>query len=116
MSRIEIMNQTSAGSAFIDARNRAEAGATVIPRLVFGSCAELSLALPESRFKLLRHVVRQPGLSLSQLADRLGRESNATKTDVKALLHISLLDQNDKGSLAAPYDEIFIRADLTQAA
>jgi len=118
MSRIEIeiMNQTSASSAFVDAWNRAEAGETVIPRLAFGSYAELFLALPESRFELLRHVVRQPGLSLSQLADRLGRESNAVETDVKALLHIGLLDQNDKGSLSAPYDEIFIHADLTQAA
>ncbi len=118
MSRIEIeiMNPKSASAAFIDAWNRAEAGEAIIPRLAFGSYAELFSALPESRFELLRQVVKQPSVSLSQLATRLGRESDAVETDVKELLEIGLLDWDVTGNLIAPYDEIHIHADLTQAA
>jgi len=118
MSRIEIeiMTPATASAAFVEAWNRAVAGESVIPRLSFGSYAELFSALPEYRFELLRHVVRQPGLSLSQLTMRLGRESNAVKADVKALLDIGLLDQDATGNLTAPYDEILIHANLTQAA
>jgi len=118
MSRIEIeiMSTTSASAAFADAWNRAAAGETITPRIAFGSYAELFSALPESSFELLRHVVKKPGLSLSQLATRLGRESNILEVEVKALVDIGLLDQDAKGHLTAPYDEILIHADLTKAA
>jgi predicted transcriptional regulator len=118
MSRIEIeiMTPTAASAAFADVWNRAAAGATIIPHLAFGSYAELFRALPESRFELLRYVVKEPGLSLPQLTARLGRESDAVKADVKALLDIGLLDRDATGHLTAPYDEILIHANLTQAA
>jgi predicted transcriptional regulator len=118
MSRIdiEIMNTRSASAAFADAWNRAAAGEVIIPRIAFGSYAEFFSTLPESRFELLRHVVRQPGLSLSQLVMRLGLESNVIEADVKALVDIGLIEQDAKGNLTAPYDEILIHADLTKAA
>ncbi len=36
--------------------------------------------------------------------------------DVQMLMDIGLLDQDATGHLTAPYDEIFIHADLMQAA
>ena len=118
MSRIEIeiMNPKSASAAFADAWNRAAAGESITPRIAFGSYAELFSTLPESRFELLREVVKQPGLSLSQLSMRLGRESNVIEADVKALMDIGLIEQDANGDLTAPYDEILIHADLTKAA
>jgi len=118
MSRIEIeiMSSTSASTAFAEAWNRASAGETVIPRLAFGSYAELLLALPESRFELLQHVVGKPGLRQSQLVTRLGRNYDVVESDVKALMDIGLLYKDPQGYLFAPYDEILIHADLTKAA
>lgn len=113
---IEIMTVTAASAAFADAWNRAAAGEAITPRIAFGSYSELFSTLPESRFELLRHIVRQPGLSLSQLVTRLGRESSAVETDIKVLLDIGLLDKDATGRLIAPYDEILIHADLTKAA
>ena len=113
---IEIMSADSASRAFADAWNLAAEGKDVMPRIAFGSYAELLLALPESRFELLRHVVRKPGLSQSQLVTRLGCESDFVMAEVKALVDIGLLDKDANGHLTAPYDEILIHADLTKAA
>jgi antitoxin CcdA len=113
---VENREAIDAYNRFADAWNRAAAGEVIIPRIAFGSYAELFSTLPGSRFELLRHVVRQPGLSLSQFVMQIGRESKLIEADVKALVDIGLIEQDAKGNLAAPYDEILIHADLTKAA
>lgn len=118
MSRIEIeiMTRMAASAAFADSWNRAAAGEAITPRLAFGSYAELFSMLPEFRFELLRQIVRQPGLNLSQLVTRFGRDRAIIEADVKALIDIGLLEKDNKGNFTAPYNEILIHADLTQAA
>lgn len=113
---IEIMSPAKASAAFAEAWTRAAAGEPVAPRLAFGSYVELFSALSERRFELLRYVSAHPGLNIRRLAAGLERDYKNVHTDVKALLDLGLLEKDDHGWLTTPYDEIVIRADLTQAA
>lgn len=118
MSKVEIIITTPA-QALKDASSawkQASAGATdIVPNIGFGSPSELFTAITDKRLELLRHVAKQEGLNIHQLAQALGRDYKNVHTDVKALEELGLLER-DEGKLTAPFDEIDIRVSLKEAA
>ena len=55
-------------------------------------------------------------MNIRQLAQALGRDYKNIHTDVSELEVLGLIEKDDKGVLTVPYDEIVIRAGLTEAA
>ena len=118
MKRLEInvLRPTDALDAFATAWNAAEAGGEVSPRLAFGSLRELFSAISAKRLDLLRFVATHEGLNVRQLAQSLRRDYKNVHTDVARLVALGLLTHGKDGTLAAPYDEILIHAELREAA
>ena len=118
MSRIviEVLKSNSALDAFAETWQQAEAGKNVTPRLAFGRLRDLFSAITEKRLELIRFVAEHEGLNTRQLAQHLGRDYKNVYTDVKALVELGLLDKDEQGRLAAPFDEIIIRASVRDAA
>jgi predicted transcriptional regulator len=83
-----------------------------MPRLAFGSWAEVFSAITEKRVELIGYVTGRAQLNTRQLAQALGRDYKNVYTDVQALVQIGLLDKDSRGRISAPYDEIVIRAEL----
>ncbi len=118
MNRIEIMvMRPQAGlNAFAEAWRRLEAGESSTPRLAFGSLRELFSTITEKRLELLRHVAAHQTLNVRQLAQGLSRDYKNVHTDVKELVELGLLERDEDGKLAAPFDEIVIHAEIRDAA
>lgn len=90
--------------------------ATSEPTIGVGSIAELTALLSPRRMDLLRYVVQHPGLSVRALSQKLERDYKNVHTDVTELEASYLLERDRDGCVAAPYDEIVIRAPLHEAA
>jgi len=118
MSRIEIeiLKSQAALDAFTETWRRKEAGKAVTPRLAFGSLRGLFSAITEKRLEMIRFVAEHSGLNTRQLAQQLGRDYKNVYTDVKGLVELGLLDKDEQGRLAAPFDEIVIHATIRDAA
>lgn len=121
MKRIEIGvgSLKQAAGAFADLWRRAEAGERLpeaTARVDFGSLPELLAVLSPKRLELLEAIKRDPGESIRALSRSLGRDYKNVHEDVTALAELGLIVRNKAGRLAAPYDELVIRAPLTRAA
>lgn len=118
MSKVELVLSTPAQAlkGVAATWHRMEAGDTnLVPTIGFGSPSELFTAITDKRLELLRHVARNEGLNIHQLAQALGRDYKNVHTDVKALEEIGLLERGE-GGLVAPFDEIDIKVALREAA
>jgi predicted transcriptional regulator len=89
-----------------DAWHRAERGEKVQENhLTFMSWNALSSTMTTKRFELLRHLHRQPEVSVAALARSLGRDYKRVHEDVEALAAAGLVERDEAG-LRADYDEI----------
>jgi predicted transcriptional regulator len=113
---IEVMRPGAALKAYADTWKRAKAGEKVTPRVVFGSLRELFSAITEKRLELIRFVATHEQLNTRQLAQELGRDYKNVHTDVTDLVEFGLLEKDEQGRLAAPYDEIVIHTTVRDAA
>jgi predicted transcriptional regulator len=109
---IEVLRPKAALQAFKRTWRQTERGEAVIPRLAFGSWAEVFSAITEKRVELIGYVTGRAQINTHQLAQALGRDYKNVYTDVQALVQIGLLDKDSRGRISAPYDEIVIRAEL----
>ena len=118
MNRIEIkvLRSGAALSGFKQTWRRVAGGRSGVSRLAFGSLAQLFSAITEKRLELIRHVAEHEGLNTRQLAAGLKGDYKNVYTDVQALAELGLLEKDERGRLAAPFDEIVIRAGLREAA
>jgi len=100
---------------FADTWGRAEKGerlAEAVPRVNFESLSDLLAVLTPDRLAVLETVAAQPRLSIRALAARLSRDYGNVHEDVIALSEVGLIERDAEGQLAAPYDELVIRAPL----
>jgi predicted transcriptional regulator len=113
---IEVLRSEAAVKAFTDTWRQVKAGRPPTPRLAFGSLRELFSAVTEKRLELVRFVAANDGRNTRQLAQELGRDYKNVHTDVRHLVELGLLEKDENGRLAAPFDEIVIHAAVRDAA
>ena len=98
--------EEDAAKRFVDAWHRAEKGEVFSERhLSFESWDALTRVLTSKRLELLRHVRRQPAISVRALAKALARDYSNVHADVQALKAAGLLDSAD-GGVRADYETI----------
>lgn len=112
---IEVLQSQAALQAFKKAWREAERGEEVVPRIGFGSWAEVFSAITEKRLEIIGFVLEHKGLNTRQIAKMLGRDYKNVYMDVQALVEVGLLDKDSRGRISAPFDEIVIRAELRDA-
>lgn len=89
-----------------EAWHRAERGEAVSEdHLTFVSWDALSRTMTGKRFELLRHLHRNPAVSVAALARCLRRDYKRVHEDVEALTAAGLIERDETG-LRAEYDEI----------
>jgi predicted transcriptional regulator len=113
---IEVLRSGAALSGFKQAWRRVAGGRSGAARLAFGNLAQLFSAITEKRLELIRHVAEHEGLNTRKLAAGLKRDYKNVYTDVQALAELGLIEKDERGRLAAPFDEIVIRTRLREAA
>ncbi len=84
------------------------------PRISFASVELLWKVLTPRRWAILRAMAGQGGLSIREIARRVGRDVKAVHGDVHALIEAGLLDRDAAGLVAFPFDSV--RVDFTLAA
>ena len=113
---IEVLRSGAALSGFKQAWRRVASGRPGVARLAFGNLAQLFSAITEKRLELIRHVAGHEGLNTRKLAAELKRDYKNVYMDVQALVALGLIEKDERGRLAAPFDEIIIRAGIKEAA
>ncbi|HYE49370.1 MAG TPA: hypothetical protein VEB20_07265 [Azospirillaceae bacterium] len=89
-----------------DLWRRAEAGEAVRARHVsFESWEALTRVITPRRLDLLKHLRRNPAVSIAALARSLGRDYKRVHEDVDILVQAGLVDRDESG-LHTDYDEI----------
>lgn len=83
-------------------------------RISFASVELLWKALTPRRWAILRAMAGQGGLSIREIARRVGRGVKAVHGDVHALIEAGLLDRDVTRLVASPFDAV--RVDFTLAA
>jgi predicted transcriptional regulator len=83
-------------------------------RISFASVELLWKVLIPRRWAILRAMAGQGGLSIREIARRVGRDVKAVHGDVHALIEAGLLDRDAPGLVAFPFD--VVRVDFTLAA
>jgi predicted transcriptional regulator len=83
-------------------------------RISFASVELLWKVLTPRRWAILRAMAGQGGLSIREIARRVGRDVKAVHGDVHALIEAGLLDRDATGLVAFPFDAV--RVDFTLAA
>jgi predicted transcriptional regulator len=102
-----------AARAEINARARAAFGGKAQgDRISFASVELLWQVVSPKRLELLRAIAGAGGLSIREIARRVGRDVKAVHGDVHALLDAGLLDRTPGGLVVFPYDGIRVEFDL----
>lgn len=83
-------------------------------RISFASVELLWKVRTPRRWAILRAMAGQGGLSIREIARRVGRDVKAVHGDVHALIEAGLLDRDGSGLVAFPFD--VVRVDFTLAA
>ena len=93
---------------FIDAWHRAAQGdARVEHHLSFDSFETMTRVLTPKRLALLRHLHRQPSVSVAALSRAVKRDYKRVHADVEALATAGLIERASDGTaLRAPYETI----------
>lgn len=73
--------------------------------LTFVSWDSLAKVMTSKRFELLRHLHRNPAVSVAALARSVGRDYKRVHEDVEMLTAAGLIERDDTG-LHADYDQI----------
>ena len=84
-------------------------------RISFASVELLWQVLSPKRLDILRAMAGQGGLSIREVAKRVGRDVKAVHGDVRALLEGGLLDRTDEGRVIFPYGAVRVAFDLIPA-
>lgn len=102
-----------AGATFLDTWGRAARGEAVAARRVlsFESWEALASVMTAERYRLLRHLRRQPEPSISALAQHLDRHLRRVQADVYALEAAGLITRTD-GRVEATVDRLEAVVDL----
>lgn len=74
----------------------------------FASTADLWRTLSPKRWDVLKAMTGAGGLSLREVARRVGRDVKGVHTDVHALLNAGLLDKTDDGKIVFPFDAVHV--------
>lgn len=77
----------------------------------FATMELLWKVLTPRRWAILRAMAGQDGLSIRRIARRIGRDVKAVHGDVHALIEAGLLDRDEAGLVAFPFDAV--RVDFT---
>lgn len=91
-----------------EAVRQTEAGSVpeVQDNITFLSWSALAAVMTDKRHALLRHLHRQPAISIRALARDLGRDYKRVHADVTALMAVGLVERDEKGGLHADYGRI----------
>jgi predicted transcriptional regulator len=106
---VGVASAKQVGDNFVDAWKRAEKGlppVEPIKRLNFADTATLFKYLSPKRFELLQNLREVGPLSIRKLALLLRRDYKNVHTDVKDLLHVGLIKENEDRLLIVPWDVI----------
>lgn len=83
-------------------------------RISFASVELLWKVLTPRRWAVLRAMAGRGGLSIREVARRVGRDVKAVHGDVHALIEAGLIDRAAAGLVVSPFDGV--RVDFTLAA
>lgn len=84
-------------------------------RISFASLDLLCQVAGPKRLEILRAMSGAGGLSIREVARRVGRDVKAVHGDVHALLDAGLLDRTADGRILFPYDAVRVTFDLLPA-
>jgi predicted transcriptional regulator len=101
-----------------DARRRARAAFDGMARgahISFASAELLWKVLTAKRWKLLKAMTGEGGMSIREAARRVGRDVKAVHGDIRAMLDAGMLDRTDDGRVIFPYDAVHVDFTLTKA-
>jgi predicted transcriptional regulator len=101
-----------------DARRRACAafdGKARGAHISFASAELLWKVLTAKRWKLLKAMTGEGGMSIREAARRVGRDVKAVHGDIRAMLDAGMLDRTDDGRVIFPYDAVHVDFTLTKA-
>ena len=102
-----------------DARRRARAafdGKARGAHISFASAELLWKVLTAKRWKLLKAMTGEGGMSIREAARRVGRDVKAVHGDIRAMLDAGMLDRTDDGRVIFPYDAVHVDFTLTKVA
>lgn len=77
-----------------------------VARISFASPELLWKVLTAKRLEILKAMTAAGGLTVREIARRVGRDIKAVHSDVKALQIAGVLDKSPKGRAIFPYDEV----------
>jgi predicted transcriptional regulator len=75
-------------------------------RISFASAELLWKVLTAKRLEILKAMTAAGGLTIREIAHRVGRDIKAVHSDVKALQMAGVLDKSPEGRAIFPYDEV----------
>ncbi|WP_275096070.1 winged helix-turn-helix transcriptional regulator [Sedimenticola hydrogenitrophicus] len=82
----------------------------------FDSVELLWKVLTVKRWEIIRAMTGQGGMTIREIARRVGRDVKAVHGDVQALLNAGVLDRTDTGQVIFPYDAVHVDFTVTTAA
>jgi predicted transcriptional regulator len=101
-----------------DARRRARAafdGKAEGAHISFASAELLWKVLTGKRWKLLKAMTGEGGMSIREAARRVGRDVKAVHGDIRAMLDAGMVDRTDDGRVIFPYGAVHMDFTLTKA-
>jgi len=76
--------------------------------LNFESPASFFAYLTERRWIILNILQKTESISIGELAKHLARETKSVYEDIQALLHLDLIEIDEKGVLSCPFQDIHV--------
>lgn len=77
-----------------------------VARISFASAELLWKVLTAKRLEILKAMTAAGGLTIREIAHRVGRDIKAVHSDVKALQMAGVLEKSPKGRAIFPYEEV----------
>ena len=72
--------------------------------------------LSKKRMEIVAAMTGQTGMSIRELARRVGRDVKAVHKDVHVLLNAGIIERGDDGRIHFPYDQIHVDFTIGKAA
>ncbi|MDH4412852.1 MAG: transcriptional regulator [Rhizobium sp.] len=102
----EIVDIDAMSQRFTDAWNRGAKGADAPFVLTFSSAAQLFSVISPKRWELIEGLQRLGPSTIRGLARALGRDVKRVHEDVSTLIDWGLIERDETGRVAVPFDEI----------
>jgi predicted transcriptional regulator len=114
---IRLSSIEEAKARFVEAGRRALAGEIVeaSPSVNFTTYDEMHRVLAPSRLAIVKVLAGQGGLSIREVARRVGRDVQAVHRDVMTLVNAGVVERTENG-VEFPYDRIHFEYDVSAAA